>query len=124
MKHKSFSIKVFNFPVCKFDEELKSHGYKTATRKVLSNKVEYYKTSEEDSYTSLTKTAVTMLSDKGYLTFQTDETTQNEDGKVIYRANIQGTLSVCEDKNLEEFKQIVKTAFNIENLKLDEVKSE
>jgi hypothetical protein len=126
MKHRSFSIEVAKLPLCKFDEELENHGYKTTVRKVLSDDVTYYRTPTEDSsdsYTRLTKTNRIMLSDKGYLAFQTDETIQVEDGNTLNIVSIQGTLSVCDDKELEEFKQIVKAAFNIENLELNEMSS-
>jgi hypothetical protein len=126
MKHKSFSIEVPSVSenlvesrplLCRFDKELEAHGYKTLERISLSDNP----LSLPKAYTRTTETSTTMISDSAYLTFKTQQLIQQEKGKNYHTAGINGNISVCEEKDLEEFKQIVKSVFNIENLELNEV---
>jgi len=126
MKHKSFSIDVPSASqesiesrplLSKFDKELEVHGYRTIETRTLSDNPQ----SLPEAYMRTTETSKTMVSDRTYLTFKTQQLIQQEKGKTYHTAGIKGNISVCEEKDLEEFKQIVKSVFGIENLELNEI---
>ena len=128
MKHKSFSIEVplgeskSARPLLhKFDKELEAHRYETRRTRILSDNPQSL---GEGSYMRSTVTSRTMVSERAYLTFETQELIQKEKGKFFHTAGITGNISVCEEKDLEEFKQIVKSAFGIEDFKLHKLNKE
>jgi len=123
MKHKSFSIEVPSFSkksiearplLRKFDKELEAEGYKTIETRTLSDNPQ----SLPGAYMRTTETSKTMVSDRAYLIFKTQQLIQQEKGKTYHTAGIKGNISVCEENDLEEFKQIVESVFGIKDLEL------
>jgi len=124
MEHKTFSIEVplgesksarpFLY---KFDKELEARGYKKIEERVISDNPQPL----PGAFIRTTETSKIMVSDRAYLTVKTQQLIQQEKGETYHAAGITGNISVCEEKDLKEFKKIVESVFNIKNLKLSEI---
>jgi len=87
MKHKSFSIEVPSAseesiesrPILyKFDKELEKHGYVTVEARILSDNPQSL---PKGAFMRTTETSRTMVSDRAYLTFITQQLIQKKKGK-------------------------------------------
>ena len=104
----------------KFDKELKEQGYVEINTRLLSDNPKNLAGGR--SFMRTTEYTRTMISDNSVLILEADELIQQDNGKNYHMAGIKGTISVCEEKDLDEFKQLIKNAFGIEDLKLNEIK--
>lgn len=129
MKHKSFSIPVPSWEegkiesrplLSRFDRELEVSGYRTITSGIISDKPTNL---PGNAYIRSTKSSSTLVSDKAYLQFTTNQLIQRDKGETYHTATITGNISMCEEKDLEDFKKLVKSAFNTE-LELNDMQKE
>lgn len=97
----------------KLDKGLKEGGYQLVDTKVLrddqSNIMRFYDSCRE------------LVSGVAHLTLKTDEVLQFDKSNTYHTAGISGIISVCEEKDLEGFKKIIKDAFSLEDLQLTNV---